>query len=569
MNGSDMPTIPGLKVLRRLGRGGMSDVYEAEDPAGRHVAVKVFRNEKGSRFLEERFKAEARLLGTLFHPRIVRVHDFGIDGPTGRAWFVMDLVLSSDGASTTLEDVRLHGGVPNETLRQWYSETRDALEYLHKCGVVHRDVKLENILVDAEGHIRLADFGVSRIVDEKLRTGLGVGSTFVTGETVGTRPVVGTYFYLPPDVRAGKPATADTDRYALGVAFFRLLTGLWYEPGTDALALLAPFPEFWRREIPSLLGADRRRAFPWRAFAWVSTAVALFLVFAMAAQPGRRGRTQSSQPPEVRYGVHDENGWSLPSTFATPRVRSLVLGDRGEEMSFCACPAGSFMMSDVGGNGTTCHKVTITRPFWIGSTVVLGRDLRELAPSAGRDARAAQLEASFPDMLVASKLRGQESDDIFRTLNIKHGQELPGGYVFRLPTEAELEYALGEGGNRVFRPHEAWHDREETQKALADKGVESGDELRLLPCSQTNAWGVVTLWTDTEQSVLDTVDGKEGTRTAATSISYADEETDPLRAGALHLSRQFPFQRWLMRGHTGFVRVCIGPRLEPGTAPRQ
>lgn len=70
MNGSDMPTIPGLKVLRRLGRGGMSDVYEAEDPAGSHVAVKVFRNEKGSRFLEERFKAEARLLGTLFHPRI-------------------------------------------------------------------------------------------------------------------------------------------------------------------------------------------------------------------------------------------------------------------------------------------------------------------------------------------------------------------------------------------------------------------------------------------------------------------------------------------------------------------
>ena len=65
-----MPTIPGLKVLRRLGRGGMSDVYEAEDPAGSHVAVKVFRNEKGSRFLEERFKAEARLLGTLFHPRI-------------------------------------------------------------------------------------------------------------------------------------------------------------------------------------------------------------------------------------------------------------------------------------------------------------------------------------------------------------------------------------------------------------------------------------------------------------------------------------------------------------------
>ena len=79
----------------------MSDVYEAEDASGRRVALKVFRTEKDSRFLEGRFRVEAKLLQTLYHPRVVRVHDSGID-EEGRAWYAMDLVLSRDGEPMTL-----------------------------------------------------------------------------------------------------------------------------------------------------------------------------------------------------------------------------------------------------------------------------------------------------------------------------------------------------------------------------------------------------------------------------------------------------------------------------------
>ncbi|MBQ2628222.1 MAG: protein kinase [Kiritimatiellae bacterium] len=559
---ADMP----YRIGRLLGRGGMSEVYEAEATDGRRLAVKVFRDEKQSRFLRNRFMAEARLLKTLYHPNIVRVHDCGIDGESGRAWFAMDLVLDADGKARTLENARKEGGIGDAQLRTWFAETKSALDYLHRCGVVHRDVKLENILIDRDGHARLADFGVSRIIDGKLKAEVGVESTFVTGETTGTRPVMGTYFYLPPEIRAGAPATAATDGYALGVAFFRLLTGMWYEPGTNALDLLAPFPGFWRNELPKLLNVadraastkppqvgsrvprDRRRI--WR-ISLVAATVALIVV-GIAFTVGRRVLT----PPS--------HSFSLPPSFATPLVKSLDLGN-GVEMDFCACPAGTFMMSNL--DKSTCHKVTITRPFWIAATPVTARQLRLGFPNAERDELAKAMETTFTNMIVACKMQGGMVREYIQRLNMKYGQTLPDGYVFRLPTEAELEYAIREGGERMPDDLDVYRDNRETNRLLESVGLPPRNDLRLLPHSPfpvPHSFGLATLWTDTEQAVLDTVDGRVGTKTAATAISYAPEEIDPLRTGALNLSRQFQFQRWLlMKEPSGFIRICIGPQLAP------
>ena len=561
-----MSNIP-YRVGRLLGKGGMADVYEAETVDGRRVALKVFRSEKGSRFLKERFMAEAKLLKRLYHPNIVRVHDCGVDKATGRAWFAMDLVLDADGNAMTLENVRRRGAVADETLRNWFAEAREALEYLHRCGIVHRDVKLENLLVGADGHIRLADFGVSRIVDPKLMTDLGVSSTFVTGETAGTRPVMGTYFYLPPNVRAGKPATAATDGYALGVAFFRLLTGIWYEPDTNALELLAPFPAFWREHLHPLLSQEAgggKKGVQVRSRRKVSvTLIAIASAAVIAVLAHLTGwRTFTAPATAVREtAIADESGWNLPSTFPTPRTKSLDLGD-GLEMTFCACPAGSFMMSNIAKDDTACHKVTITRPFWIGKTAVTARQLRLERPDAMRDKAAQDMESSFPEMNVACRLRNVTMCEFIHRLNMKHRAELPRGYVFRLPTEAELEYAIREGGARPAQHADIWWDARETRRMMDMKGLKFRDDLRLLPKDRGNGWGLETLWTDTEQVTLDRTDGREGTKTAAEAIAYANEEIDPLRAGTLHLSRQACFQRWLWKDPSGFARICIGPILD-------
>ena len=571
-----MQDIP-YKIGRLLGKGGMADVYEAVAPDKRKLAVKIFRDEKQSSFLRGRFMAEAKLLKTLYHPNIVRVHDCGIDGKRGSAWFAMDLVLGEDGKPRTLETVRKDGGADDAQLRKWFDETRSALDYLHKCGVVHRDVKLENILIDGEGHARLADFGVSRIVDEHLKDEIGVENTFVTGETTGTRPVMGTYFYLPQEVRAGAPATAATDCYALGVAFFRLLTGMWYEPGTNAFDLLAPFPEYWRKELPKLLrrgepsqsGRDAPRRVRRRRL-WIGALVAAIasIIICIVCPVGRRVLTPPSCDASTQC-VREPRQFApfdLSAPFATPRIQSFALGD-GVGMDFCACPAGSFMMSNL--DKTTCHKVTITRPFWIAATPVTAKQLQLEFPNAKRDKLSAKMEGAFTNMVAACKMNGRTVRDYIRRLNMKYGQMLPQGYEFRLPTEAELEYAVREGGARMPKNNDVYRDNAETKRLLKSKGFEYHGDLRLIPKSPLSgrpahhAFGLSTLWTDTEQAVLDTVDGKPGTKTAASAISYAHEETDPLRTGALHLSRQFQFQRWLMKSPSGFIRICIGPRLTP------
>ena len=543
----------------------MADVFEVESPDSRRFALKVFRREKESPFLQARFIAEAKILKTIYHPRIVRVHEYGIDEATGKPWFVMDLVLNPDGTPSTLEAARRRGGIPDATLRKWFADAKEALNYLHQCGIVHRDVKLENILIGGDGHARLADFGVSRIVDGRLREEASVETTFVTGETTGTRPVMGTYFYLTPETRGGKAATPESDFYALGVAFFRLLTGMWYEPGANALDLLAPFPKFWCKELSRLLGGHEKasRSHVWRRYAILASAVlcvasatALFLSKTGFFVSAPAERTPTNSPASG-------SSWTLSRTFAVPRLQSLPLGKDGTAMEFCACPPGEFMMSNIG-DDTTCHKVKITRPFWIGRTLVTARQLRQEFPDTERDRVARELESTFTNMYVACRLWGEPIRKYLQRLNLRYGILLPPGYEFRLPTEAELEYAIREGGARMPMTKDVWRDAAETKRLLASAGLEFREDLRLLPSKVVNAWGLATLWTDTEQSVLDMVDGRPGTKTATNSISYAAEETDPLRAGSLHLSRQFQFQRWmLMKEPSGFIRICIAPRLEP------
>ena len=245
------------RVVRLLGRGGMGEVYEVEHPQlGVHYALKAFAREAaGDDPLRARFLAEGRLLARLDHPRLVRVHDLAVDDATGRPYFVMDLVLGADGRPESLEDARRAGAVTEEQAAAWLADLRDALAYIHAAGVVHRDVKLENVLVDRDGHAVLSDFGVSRIFNRDLRAAAGlVTQTF--SDAGAPRPVMGTLGYLPPEVKAGGEATAAGDLYALGVLMFRLLTGIWYEDGTDAFALLEPFELSWNETLAPLLAAD-------------------------------------------------------------------------------------------------------------------------------------------------------------------------------------------------------------------------------------------------------------------------------------------------------------------------
>ncbi len=296
--------VAGHLVVRLLGRGGMAEVYEVEhERLGVRRAMKVFTADgEQSGLLQKRFLAEGRLLARLDHPRLVKVHDCGVDEATGRPYLTMDLVLGTDGEPHTLASLHKERQITEESLLGWYADMSDALAYIHSAGIVHRDVKPSNILVSADGHAVLADFGVSRISDDALRKEISAEATMATDAATAVRIVFGTANYLAPEVQSGRAATPAADIYALGVTLFRLLTGVWYEPDSNALDLLDGYDKVWRGIFPALLAespADRSLPVPRRRLSgrlvWMSAVIAAALALAAAvwlAWPSREA------PPE-------------------------------------------------------------------------------------------------------------------------------------------------------------------------------------------------------------------------------------------------------------------------------
>jgi len=315
-------TIGSYRVVRPLGKGGMGAVYEVEHvELGVRYALKVFVRDHGDvESLRARFRTEGKALARLRHPNLVRVYDLGEDESRGALYFAMDLVVGRGGEAWTLADVK-PGDADEERLARWYAQLKSALEYIHAAGIVHRDLKPGNVLLDADGNAVLGDFGISRFLDGKLRRELDVEST-MEADGSDSRRVMGSVMYLAPEVRRGERATAAADAYALGVTFYRLLTGVWYEPGPVADGILAEFGGGWPSAIGALLSDDPARRLPMpavelarvsakgrlRVVAACAFAVAVLASVAFAVYAMRRGAAvegtsgaQGADAPAVTY----------------------------------------------------------------------------------------------------------------------------------------------------------------------------------------------------------------------------------------------------------------------------
>lgn len=199
-------------MLGVLGKGAMGLVYEAHDPhIKRPVAIKTIRIDQLSETLtaeyEVRFRDEARTAGRLHHPKIVQVFDAGID--PGTAYIVMELVRGGDlkgalskGRRYSL-DRALHIVI----------DLLDALDYAHASRVVHRDIKPANVMIDAQGHVKLADFGVARVNNSSDAT-----------QTRGS--IVGTPKYMSPEQVRGERVDGRSDLFSVGVLLYEMLAGV-------------------------------------------------------------------------------------------------------------------------------------------------------------------------------------------------------------------------------------------------------------------------------------------------------------------------------------------------------
>jgi eukaryotic-like serine/threonine-protein kinase len=196
------------RVVRHIANGGMASVWEAHDELlERRVAVKVLAQHLGEDDrARRRFAREARMAaGLSSHPNVATIYDVGEF--EDKSFIVMELV-----AGGTLAD-RLRAGdaIPHRVALRWLEQAASALDAAHEAGIVHRDVKPANMLIDEKGRLAIADFGIARLGLEDQITQTG--------------QVLGTAAYISPEQAMGQPSTAASDRYALAVVAFELLTG--------------------------------------------------------------------------------------------------------------------------------------------------------------------------------------------------------------------------------------------------------------------------------------------------------------------------------------------------------
>jgi eukaryotic-like serine/threonine-protein kinase len=197
------------RLENRLGVGGMSTVQLAFDTRlERYVAVKLLAEHlaEDASFVA-RFRREALAAARLVHPNVVQVFDFGLDDETNRNFIVMEHV---DGQSCA-EILKEHGALDSRDAVDILTQACKGLDYAHRNGVVHRDVKPGNLLRSHEGVVKLADFGIAKAAEDSEITKAG--------------SVLGTAAYLSPEQARGEKAGPPADLYALGVVSYQLLTG--------------------------------------------------------------------------------------------------------------------------------------------------------------------------------------------------------------------------------------------------------------------------------------------------------------------------------------------------------
>jgi serine/threonine protein kinase len=216
---------PQLEILEIIGQGGMGAVYKARQPAlDRFVALKILAPRSGGDLdFSGRFSREARALAKLSHPNIVAVYDFGQiqrgaapDSPRSTldphflSYFLMEYV---DGPN--LRQLEQAGKLAPREALQIIPQICAALQFAHDEGIVHRDIKPENVLLDKKGRVKIADFGLAKIVGQEADFRL-----------TGARDIMGTPHYMAPE-QVEKPQEVDhrADIYSLGVVFYEMLTG--------------------------------------------------------------------------------------------------------------------------------------------------------------------------------------------------------------------------------------------------------------------------------------------------------------------------------------------------------
>ncbi len=210
VSGPKIAKLGRYEVVSELGKGAMGIVYLAKDPViGRLVAIKTIRatgnDEDDTQEFRERFVREAQTAGILSHPNIVTIHDIGEDAETQTSFIAMEYIEGKNLKQLLGEKTKF----AFEQISEMIAEIAEALDYAHRKGIIHRDVKPANVIITTDGKVKITDFGIAKIASSNLTT---------TGQFLGTPN------YMSPEQVSGAPVDGRSDLFSLGVVLYELLT---------------------------------------------------------------------------------------------------------------------------------------------------------------------------------------------------------------------------------------------------------------------------------------------------------------------------------------------------------
>jgi CheY-like chemotaxis protein/predicted Ser/Thr protein kinase len=412
------------RLDEHIGGGGMGDVWRGTDTVlGRTVAIKMLRrallDQPG---FAERFLGEARAMATINHAGVAHVHDYG--SGDGTAFLVMEYV-DGDPLSRTLRD---GGPLAPARAMELVAQAAYALQAAHDKGIVHRDVKPDNLLVRSDGRLVLTDFGIAR--------------SAIVGPLTAAGAVLGSVSYLSPEQVAGQAATPLSDVYALGVVAYECLAGRRPFEGTNPVEVAM----LRMREVPPPLPAE------------VPPAVRRVVETAMAREPGMRYASAAAMATAARQAVAERGAATtavpapghaarLAASLLTTsearmpdRIRVLVVDDHALVREALAMLLDAQPGIEVVGQAANGEEA-LRRAAEVGPDVVL-MDLR--MPVLDGVATTRRMRTEQPGARVIALTTSDEDEDVFAVLRAGAVGYLLKDVVPSRLVEAVLAAARGE-----------------------------------------------------------------------------------------------------------------------------
>jgi serine/threonine-protein kinase len=538
-----MPELGKYEIIEEIGRGGFSTVYKARDTMlDREVALKVLHPQLlTDQAFVRRFQREARTLARLRHPNIVTVYEVAEAG--GNLYIAMELACGSSLATAVAE----RGRIPWEEALTLLEPVCKALDYAHRQRIVHRDLKLSNILLDEEFGPQLADFGIARLV--------GTSSMSLTM----TGGIVGTPAYIAPEVWDEGAAEAPADIYALGCIVYEMLTGNVLFSGATPMQTMRAhdkgpqFPARWPDGVPdgveSILGKALARE-PESRFASAGE---------MAEALGRVG-TREKRSAEAKPKARAEEKRSLPAILSPTKPF---------EPEMILIPAGEFLMGsdperDKASHSTERPQHTLYLPaYYIAKTPVTNEQYLAFVQAARH---------GLPDHWEGKlSLMGKEDHPVtyvswYDAVNYCRWLAKVTGKPYGLPSEAEWEKAASWDAVAECKRVYPWGDEWDASRCNSDQGDQGGTTRVGLyspqgdsPYGCADMAGNVLEWTRSTRRAYpyETADGRENLRVSGVARMLRGSSFST-ESGGMRCACRMGFRPVQKDDSTGF-RVVVAP----------